>query len=593
MIGMKKFIIAMVLVLLTLPIWAVDAYIIPLSSPFYDIIDDLYALEGLGSPSDVRPYSAAEAEMFLTQVDEDSLTGYSKTLYDKAASIVEETVRWQFGDGFGLGARLGINPEVYMHINGEDFYNEEQWAYSYDDRKHFLELGLEFSVGDFFYTYADLMYTMGRYSEGATFLSSKDFPSGIGALLPLYEYREQTIETDGGSTTTVLVPVPIEYYIVDTSPQYQNGLSSNIPLKSALFEFEWPKRAFVAFGGDMWTLQFGRERLDWGNSRVSNFIIDSHVGYHDVLRLSVFTDHFSYEWDNIFFQTAGRVDSSYDSGIRILMAHRLEFRPIRYISFAVSENVMYESPSLNLGYMNPGNIYHNLNNRQQFNAIASAELNIMPLRGLDIYAQAVLDQARAPNESASQGSAWGILAGVEYSFSPAECGVFSLNAEFDYTSPLLYRRDGVDFLMFQRSVTMNIDASTPLKLYYIGYRYGGDVALLHLGADWRLYDVTRVYLSADFALKGEMDMAYSHNVDDDNEEYPNYPGTTPSGNLITRFMVVTLGGEYEIPGLPDWMSLSLSSSLSLVGSQVHDRASGTTSDGCIDVQASFALSLSL
>ena len=217
----------------------------------------------------------------------------------------------------------------------------------------------------------------------------------------------------------------------------------------------------------------------------------------------------------------------------------------------------------------------------------------MPLRGLDIYAQAVLDQARAPNESASQGSAWGILAGVEYSFSPAECGVFSLNVEFDYTSPLLYRRDGVDFLMFQRSVTMDIDASTPLKLYYIGYRYGGDVALLHFGADWRLYDVTRVYLSADFALKGEMDMAYSHNVDSDNGEYPNYPGTTPSGNLITRFMVVTLGGEYEIPGLPDWMSLSLSSSLSLVGSQVHDSVSGTTSDGSFDVQASFALSLSL
>lgn len=592
MIGMKKFIIATVLVLLTLPIWAVDAYIIPLSSPFYDIIDDLYALEGLGSPSDVRPYSAAEAEMFLTQVDDDSLIDYSKTLYDKAASIVEETVRWQFGDGFGLGARLGINPEVYMHINGEDFYNEEQWAYSYDDRKHFLELGLEFSVGDFFYTYADLMYTMGRYSEGATFLSSEDFPSGIGALLPLYEYEEQVITIDGESVP-VLVPVPVEYFIVDSSPQYQNGLSSNIPLKSALFEFEWPKRAFVAFGGDMWTLQFGRERLDWGNSRVSNFIIDSHVGYHDVLRLSVFTDHFSYEWDNIFFQTAGRVDSSYDSGIRILMAHRLEFRPIRYISFAVSENVMYESPSLNLGYMNPGNIYHNLNNRQQFNAIASAELNLMPLRGLDIYAQAVLDQARAPNESASQGSAWGILAGVEYSFSPAECGVFSLNVEFDYTSPLLYRRDGVDFLMFQRSVTMDIDASTPLKLYYIGYRYGGDVALLHFGADWRFYDVTRVYLSADFALKGEMDMAYSHNVDGNNGEYPNYPGTTPSGNLTTRFMVVTLGGEYEIPGLPDWMSLSLSSSLSLVGSQVHDSVSGTTSDGSFDVQASFALSLSL
>lgn len=549
---------------------AVDAYIIPLSSDFYNIIDDLYALEGLGSPSDARPYSIAQAEMILSKVPTDSISGYSKTLYEKANEILNENVRWKFKDGFGIGAHLGINPEIYAHSNSEDFTGEEDWAYQYDDRERFLYLGLEFSVYDFFYTYADLMYTMGRYTEGATFYDSTDIPYGIGAILP-----------KGPS-----------FSIVDSSQQYTDKFSSNIPPQSAKFEFIWPKRAFVSFGGKHWTLQFGRERLDWGNSRVSNFIIDSHVDYHDTLRLTFFTDSFSYEWANLFFTTSGTGGEEPDKNIRMLMAHRLEFRPIKYISFAISENVMYQTPALNIGAMNPGNIFHNLNNRSMFNAIASAELNIMPIKGLDIYAQAVLDQARAPNEGDSQGDAWGILGGVEYSFSPRNTGVLSFNLEFDYTSPLLYRRDGVDFLMYRWIQTMDVDEQ-PLKLYYIGYKYGGDAALLHLGISYDLYDVFSVFLSGDFMLKGEMDMAHSHNVNNDNNEYPNYEGATPSGNVISQIMILTLGGEYHIPGLPDWMGLSFSSALSLVGAQDWNKTTKTASDGRMDVQFSLAMKLSI
>ena len=171
-------------------------------------------------------------------------------------------------------------------------------------------------------------------------------------------------------------------------------------------------------------------------------------------------------------------------------------------------------------------------------------------------------------------------------------GVLSFNLEFDYTSPLLYRRDGVDFLMYRWIQTMDVDEQ-PLKLYYIGYKYGGDAALLHLGISYDLYDVFSVFLSGDFMLKGEMDMAHSHNVNNDNNEYPNYEGATPSGNVISQIMILTLGGEYHIPGLPDWMGLSFSSALSLVGAQNWNKTTKTASDGRMDVQFSLAMKLSI
>ena len=566
---MRRFILIFIILFLPLFIFAVDAYFIPLTSPFYDIIDDLYVLEGVAKPSGARPYSNAEARLVLNRIDRNTLSGYSLTLYDKASEYVEDTVRWQFSDSFGLGSYLTVNPEMYFHTNTSGFRGENDWAYGYDDRARFLYLGLEFSVGSFFYTYADLMYTMGRYSaDGIVTSTNVDFPNGIGAIL-------------GGTAFTV----------VDESKQYYDSFSLNIPLKSSEFEFEWPKRAFISFGGKQWSLLFGRDRINWGNSSVDNFIIDDHVGYHDMLRLMFFTDKFSYEWTNLFFDTRGNGNETEENGIRMLMAHRLEFRPLSWLDFAISENVMYQAPTLSLHYLNPGFIFHNLNNRSMFNAIAALEMNVAPIRGLTLYAQFVLDQAVAPNEDSSQGNAWGVLAGLEFLLSPHNTGVLSFNLEFDYTTPLLYRRDGVDFLMYQRSFTY--DANYPLKLYYIGYKYGGDVMLLHLGIDYDYHDLFSLGFSVDGMLKGEMNMAKSHNNEGNNDGKPNYGGITPSGDKIQEILIVTLSGEYIIPELPLWMNLSFSSSISYVGSLYYHKQTGDVRDIKGDVQFSLGIKFSI
>lgn len=567
---MRKILLLILLSLTPFLLFSTDAYFIDIESPFYDIVDDLYLLEGMAKPSQARPYSMAQARLILSRVDKENLDGYSATLFQIAKEYLKD-VRWQMPGGFGFGAYLSIAPEMYVHSNGKDFRSEYDWAYGYDDRNRFLKLGLEFSVGEYFYTYADLMYTMGRYAaDGAVTSGNSDYPDGIGAILPV---------------------IGNQFILVDENKHYYDLISSNIPPVSGEFEFEWPKRAFVSFGGKSWSFLFGRDRVNWGNSHVANFIIDDHVGYHDMARLIFFLDKFSYETTTLFFETRGLGREEVEKEVKMLLTHRLEFRPFKWLDFAISENVMYKAPVLSLQYLNPGFIFHNLNNRSMFNAIASAEVNVTPIRGLDLYAQFVLDQAVAPNESASQGNAWGFLAGAEYKFSPSDQGILSFNVEFDYTTPLLYRRDKVDFLMYQRSFTL--DMNYPLKLYYIGYRYGGDVMLLHAGIKYDHHGIFSISLTGEGMLKGEMNMAKSHNTDGNNNEYPNYQGTTPSGEKIQQIIFVTLAGEYNIPRLPDWMEMSVESSLSFIGSQYLEKSSGMISGQKGDVQFSLALKLSI
>ena len=315
------------------------------------------------------------------------------------------------------------------------------------------------------------------------------------------------------------------------------------------------------------------------------------VGYQDMMRLEFFTDKFKYEWTNLFFETKyypTEAAGTEEDSIRMLMAHRLEFRPLSWLSFAISENVMYHAKTLNLKYLNPAFIFHNLNDRTMFNAIAYGEISILPFAGWEIYGQFVLDQARAPNESDRQSDAWGVLAGTRSTHS-LWGGYIEPSLEFAYTTPLLYRRDGLDFLMYQRSFTY--DGGSPIKLYYIGFPYGGDVMMLHFALDWVLPGKAEASLSFDGILKGEMNMLKSHNKDGDNSGDANYSGITPSGNEMMRIFILSLYGKYSFPELWNFANVSIWSELSFVGSDIYKKDSGTASDGRFDVQ--FVLGFSI
>lgn len=544
----------------------VNPYIIPLSSDIYKDMDALYLISGEGIPSYSRPWSKAEAELIFSRIDKNKLDGNGVLLYDHIEAELEKMEpRWSFSDGFGLGAEIESNFEYYGHTNGDDFVIDDDWVYNYEDRKPFLKAGLEFSVKDFFYTYADLQYTMGRYQgEGAvTYSPDVDFPYGIGAIVGKDE----------------------EVTIVKESRQYYQSHSINLPIASKDFEFDWPKRALISLGGKNWNFTIGRDRISWGESIIGNFIMDGHVQYHDMTRLSFFTDMFKYEWTNLFFETLlhpENGDAGKEREIRMLIAHRLEFRPASWINLAISENVMYRAPTLNIRYLNPAFILHNLNNASMFNAIAQAELTIQPVKGLKIYGQFVLDQARAPNEGTSQADAWGVLAGLNYT-AMMKKGYLSSGIEFAYTTPLLYRRQDVDFLMYQRSYTMDgfYDA---MKLYYIGFPYGGDAMVLKFDISYRMPDVFEAGFSAEGMLHGEMDMFESHNINGDNSDLANIKDDTPYGEGILESLKLSLYGKYEFPKWWKEMDMYAFAQLSFFGRDYYEKTTGCATEKEADIQ---------
>jgi hypothetical protein len=444
----------------------------------------------------------------------------------------------------GSLVRLDVEPELalelYTHTNGEDYVNETDWIYGYEERKPLVLLSVETAVGNWFYLFTDFRYGRNRFLEADTYRGKEALPGGLGALIP-----------PGSDSPPALLE---ELSFPVRSWAYGRYFLTNVS-GFPDFDFQWPKRAITSAGGGHWNLSLARDRIRWGNGHTGNFIIDDHADFHDFARFSIFTGRFKYEWLNVFFMTYP-YGLGTEETFRILMAHRLEYRLSKSLSLALSESVMYQDGSLNFRYFNPAFIFHNQWDRSRFNAIAQGELDFTFVRGFKAYAQFVLDQMRAPAEDDSQSAAWGVLAGVEHA-RLLGTGIFTASLEGAYTTPLLYRRDKVDFLMITRCET--VGAWDSFRFDYIGYPYGGDAIILQLDAAWRRPGVGGLSARLLGMIHGKMNPLISHNDQGDNTGKANLEEPTPSGRGDERELTyaASLRGDRIIPCPIPLLSFSL------------------------------------
>ena len=526
----------------------VDAFIIPLSSPLYDLMDTLYAIAGNASPSSSRPWSYGEAKNIYAYIDSETFNEREKDFHAEVGSILKECApRWMFDDNtFGFSANLSVNPEMYAHTNST-YDNDTDWAYAYEDRLAFLEGELDFSAFSSLYVYVNAEFTQHRWaSDNIDYYDISKLPSFIVG-------KNKVAAIGANKVTENTVPIGAEIY--------RKAFSFNIPTHVLNMEVDWPKRAVFSLGGEYWNLLIGRERMKWGTSHISNLLIDDYMEYHDALRFTFRTKSiFRYEMLLSFFDGSFTSDQEPHDAAKILMAHRIEFRPVKWLTFSLSENVMYQYSNVIEGqYFNPAFIFHNLGNRALFNAIAWAEITASPYKGINMYGQFVIDQGKLPEESASEQDAWGVLAGIEYTHL-LKVGYIKTDIEFAYTTPLLYRRDKVDFIVSHRDPSWN-GGGAPLKLYYLGFKYGGDAMVLNMDLEYVIPESLRIGLIWQGMLHGEMSMFMSHNNENDNGGYPNRDGKTPSGE-VWKAMLFSLYGEYDIPLAIDFIKLGLRGSLS-------------------------------
>jgi hypothetical protein len=493
----------------------------------------------MAASSGARPWTVNEALAALDRVDESRLSPGERSLYDHVASVVSRPLRFALAGPVRLDLVPELALELYTHTNGEDYVNETDWIYGYEERKPLVLLSLETSVGNWFYLFTDLRYGRNRFLEADTFRDGEALAGGLGALVP--------------PRSDPIPPAVEELSFPVWSWAYSRYFLTNVSGFQD-FDFQWPKRAVTLVGGEHWNLSLARDRIRWGNGHTGNFVIDDHVDFHDFARFSIFTPDFKYEWLTVFFMTYP-YGLGTEEAFRILMAHRLEFRLFHSLSLAVSENIMYQDGRINLRYFNPAFIFHNQWERSRFNAIAQGELDFTFARGFKAYVQFVLDQMRAPAEDDSQSAAWGVLGGIEHArFLGA--GVFTASLEGAYTTPLLYRRDKVDFLMIARCET--IGAWDSFRFDYIGYPYGGDALVMQIDTAWRFPGTGS--LSSRFLgmIHGRMNPFISHNDRGDNTGKANLEESTPSGGEDERELTfaASLRGDRIIPWPVKRLSLS-------------------------------------
>ena len=503
--------------------------ILPLSSDVYVEMDALYLIRGLATPSTSRPWTVSEARMILDRIDASFLNYREKKLYDSIAAEINKPLRFLPENDFSFEVALDLALEAYAHTNTEDFVLGEDWGYGYEERQPPIKLSVEMGLYSWFYFFTDMQYGRNRYYKKDSFRSVEDINQTLGA--------ETSFSYD--------------YSFPWKSWAYGSSFITNIPMELDEFDFDWPKRAAIAVGGEHWNLNIARDKIQWGRGHSGNFVMDSHRDYDEYARFSAYSDRFKYEWLNVFYPVTG-----VDGVFKFFMAHRLEFRILPSLVFAISEDVMCRSEDFNLRYINPAFIYHQWYDRSVFNSLAHMELDFVPFGAYRLYSQLVIDQFEAPWESADEPAAWGILAGVEHA-RPASAGILCLSLEWAYTSPLLYRRDLLDFITLS-AVNVN-GASRNINIDYTGYPYGGDAMVLQLDANCLFPGSAFVHARLFGMIHGKMNYFISHNSDGDNSAWANLKSHTPSGDKDEREYTFgfSLGGNYSIPQPVSWFTMNV------------------------------------
>ena len=523
-----------------------NADIIEIDSPIYKLMDILYSINDIGTPSNSRPWSKAEAKLILSRIDKTTLNPKALSFYNNIEKEILNSGRFNIDDEFILGLELDINLENYSQSKPSYSEVESDWVYDFEKRKKLLVAKIEMGIDNWFYTYCDLCYGWGLYNDNDNEYNNiiqYPFP------LPIDYYVAEGENKHGGFNS--LLDNYYNYYtsgtvkMATTHSVYQEQSISNIPPASKYFDFNWPKRAIFSLGGKNWNLSVNRGKIDWGNSHIGNLVVDNHLDFQNFLRFTGFTDKFKYEFLAINMNTKILVtEDQLNPYQRLFLAHRLEFRIAKKLNFVVSENVMYQDEILDFSYLNPANIYHNLNTHATLNAIAHVEIDWQFLKGFNLYSQFVLDQARAPNENDSQTSSWGILGGLEYS-SALNSGLFTTSIEAVYTTPLLYRRDIVDFIVLIREISFFHNET--VRFDYLGFPYGGDDLCFQWDADYYLNENTSFHGFIRANYHGQFYIYDSPNQDGNPTGSANlHFDTMLSGDIMDETFTFSIKGETVI-----------------------------------------------
>ena len=445
-------------VLIVSAVVALPGEVIPFGSSFYDDVDMLFVLNGQTIPSASRPWTIAEAENELSKIDTTSLNGITRSLYDKALSLIRRDYK------ASISLTVDLSPEIYAHTN-QEFNTDDWWVYNYEKRNQFAILSMNAATGGF-HAHTELNFGLGR-------AASND-------ILATFENNLDSFPMD----------MTTRKYVV-SSDVYSPYFRFNFP-KSGEAEVTTPTIGWLTYAWENGSVGFYKSKKEWGKTSIGNYIYDSHISAYSYLSAKFFNKKFSFDYTIMIPSSfLGGSAKAYQIEYQCLfLSHRLQIQIRKNLNLAMSENVIYWlKDGLEPLFINPAVFFHSNVQDNLFNALAHVELEYVPINGLRIYSQLGVDQGSMPffEKAGTEDLAAGLTVGAEYLF-PLYGGIAGANFEGAFVTPAMYRRGGQypDFIIADVS-TINIpgDYYTLPFVTAMGFPYSGDTLALRIGCDYK------------------------------------------------------------------------------------------------------------
>lgn len=467
-------------------IWGLNGMkMVPLESPLYSYMDMLYIQAGRVPPSDDRPWTEKQFGIYLHYLDISALTLPEKKLY----SLLEgQTKGVQQGkkEKYRFKGSIVTSLDTFFASNDSPEYS---WMHNYKKRPPMLKIPLELWLFDSLY---------------------------MDSSLDLKE-ESTADELVGNHTNWVNMAEPqIDQY--------------------------FPMRAFLDFGGANWFIQFGRDKVSWGNGQYSNLMLSDNPDKYDFLRFSTYWNEFSLSGMYV------TMDPVLPDGTPVrasaFIGHRLEFLPFPFLKLTLNEAVSMIDKGDSTTAVQPIRdfnflmIYHNWTVPARTNSLLTTEITAVPFRNFSVYGQFAIDEFVTKYEAERGGGGgpgvYGWLAGFK-GVIPFGISMVTYGGEGAATSPWLYNRHDPPYFYDVHKYWSFVKDSYQYTIDPIGFKNGPDARVLYL---YGRYDIPLLFsFQADFTLisKGETTIF---------TPYDAHPGDmTPLGIPETTYRIHT-GGRY-------------------------------------------------
>ena len=534
-----------------------------INSDVWKNTDMLCRISGVLGPSTVSPVTESEIIRALDRIDRDMLSLAFREIYDNTRREVENR-SYQFRDGgFALDGRILFNLEGYVHSRDTA---DEEFFVPYRDRKSML-------VGNASADFSRFFYLEGQY----------DFRNCL-VPVPLPTDSNQIYMDSYYNGDWLLFRSQYgNYYFVGN---YIFGRNPEKRDRNFSFQQSVPFVAYASAGNDYFSLLFGRNRQSFGNGITGNLIIGDNFSYQDIARLSANSNYLSYtlsythfgtqyaDYDRPSTNAIGTFGFNGWHSTRVI--HRLDFNLFQKLRLSLNLGATFFTDSaFDPRMFNPLMIVHGyMNNKEAYklvtatdsrpdesNNIMSLELEYIPVKGLLLTGQYVMDQAQAINEKdTSVPNAWGLLLNARYTL-PLNRSTLELYSEFVYTNPYLYlnykegnkesiQSSSDDVRNYNYDHVLGYYISNNSEVSYTGYVWGPDCIALDLGFSYNRLSHYSISFDNLIRIKGERGINYAYlakGPDDEssNIKNPDMKAKTPTGTPWISW-VMTLGCDYKI-----------------------------------------------